>query len=224
MANHCYNYGYFVGSRKEIQRLLAQAKKLEEGKEVRYRESTPTTAEVGLYAVNYSKLLMNRPDQQEDGNFKPGFDVYDKYGSKWFNAYLELQEYHNEDEIGLVISGDSAWSPVLPLFVKLCKKYKLTCEGNYEESGMDFAGEFGIDKDGNIVEDHMTYREFEQKNNPDSYWDLIMCNIEDGCYGDLDSIYQEFNPKLWALTNQEEEELKQQFKTYQASIDEQKTI
>lgn len=216
MANHCYNYGYFVGSRKEIQRLLAQAKKLEEGKEVRYRESTPTTAEIGLYAVNYSKLLMNRPDQQEDGNFKTGFDVYEKYGSKWFDAYLELQEYHNEDEIGLIISGDSAWSPMLPLFVKLCKKYKLTCEGNYDEPGMDFAGEFTIDIDGNFEEVQMTYREYQQKNNPECFWDDITNQIDDGYFQDIESVYAEFNPEYWKLTPEEKEELKKCFDTWQS--------
>ena len=224
MANHCYNYGYFVGSRKEIKRLLAQAQKLEETKEMRYRDSSPTTAEVGFYAGNYSKVLMNRPDMQEDGTYKSGFDVYEKYGSRWFDAYFEIQEYHNEDEVGLVISGDSAWSPALPFFAKLCKKYKLTCEGNYEESGMGFAGEFVIDKDGNVEEEQMTYTEFEQKNNPDSYWDQLLSNIEDGCYTKLEYVYAEFNPKTWKLMEHEKEELKECFDKYLASIDEQKTI
>jgi hypothetical protein len=216
MANHCYNYGYFVGSRKQIQRLLAQAQKLEETKEMRYRDSSPTTAEVGLYAGNYSKLLMNRPDQQEDGNFKTGFDVYEKYGSKWFDAYLELQEYHNEDEIGLTISGDSAWSPALPLFVKLCKKYKLTCEGNYDEPGMDFAGEFTIDTEGNLEETQLSYREFQQKNNPECFWDDITNQIDDGYFQDIESVYAEFNPEYWKLIPEEKEELKKCFDTWQS--------
>ena len=223
MANHCYNYGYFIGKPEEIKKLFAQVKKIDLETETNYRHGD-NSAQFTLWAGNFCKVLMNKPEQKPDGSFPTKFDVYDKYGSKWFEAHFEIATGHTGDEAGIIISGDSAWSPVLPFFSKLCKKYKLTCEGNYEESGMDFAGEFVIDEDGNIEDDQMTYRDFEQKNNPDSYWDLIMCNIEDGCYGDLDSIYQEFNPNLWALTNQEEEDLKQQFKTYQLSIDEQKTI
>jgi len=223
MANYCYNYGYFVGKPEEIKKLFAQTKKIDLETETNYRQGD-NSAQFTLWAGNFCKILMNKPEQSEDGSFPSNFDVYDKYGSKWFEAHFEIATGHTGDEAGLVVRGDSAWSPVLPFFAKICKKYKLTCEGNYEESGMDFAGEFVIDAEGNVDEDQMTYRDFEQKNNPDSYWDLIMCNIEDGCYGDLDSIYQEFNPNLWVLTNQEEEDLKQQFKTYQLSIDEQKTI
>jgi hypothetical protein len=225
MANHCYNYGFFVGSRIEIEKLFAQVNKLEEeNAENKFPQKTDTTNQVELWAANYSKVLMNKPDQAEDGSFPTKFDVYDKYGSKWFDAYFEVQKLHGEDEVGLVISGDSAWSPMLPFFAKLCKKYKLTCEGNYEESGMGFAGEFVIDKDGNVEEEQMTYTEFEQKNNPDSYWDQLLSNIEDGCYTKLEYVYAEFNPKTWKLMEHEEEELKECFDKYLASIDEQKTI
>ena len=219
MANHCYNYGYFVGSRKEIEKLLAQAQKLEEGKEVRYRESTPTTAEVSLYAGNYAKLLMNKPDKGENGLYSPNFDVYEKYGSKWFDAHFELQEYHNEDEIGLVISGDSAWSPMLPLFVKLCKKYKLTCEGNYEEMGMDFAGEFEITATGEIMDVQITYREFLQKNNPECFWEDLLNSIDDGHFKTLDDVLAEFNHDYWVPTEEEITQLKERHEDYLSTLD-----
>ena len=223
MANHCYNYGYFIGKPEEIKKLFAQAKKIDLETETNYRHGD-NSAQFTLWAGNFCKVLMNKPEQTEDGSFPSNFDVYDKYGSKWFEAYFELQEGHTGDEAAIVISGDSAWSPVLPFFAKLCKKYKLTCEGNYEESGMDFAGEFVIDAEGNVGDDQMTYGEFEQKHNPDTFWDNLMNNIEDGYYNDLESIYKEFNPNLWDLTYQEQEELKHQFIRYQKSIDEQKTI
>lgn len=216
MANHCYNYGYFVGKRTEIKKIIAQAKKIEVTVENKYRTTDENSAQVSLWASVYSKILMNKPDQKEDGTYEASFDVYDKYGSKWFEAYFQLEEYHNEDEIGLTISGDSAWSPMLPFFQKLCKKYKLTCEGNYEESGMDFAGEFTIDTEGNIDETQMSYGEFQQKNNPESFWDSLICNIEDGYYNDLESIYAEFNSDYWKLQEHEKEELKECFEKYQS--------
>ena len=219
MANHCYNYGYFIGKPEEIKKLFAQVKKLDLETETNYRHGG-SSAQFNLWAGNFCKVLMNKPEQKPDGSFPTKFDVYDKYGSKWFEAYFELQEGHTGDEAGIVISGDSAWSPVLPFFAKICKKYKLTCEGNYEESGMDFAGEFVIDEDGNIEDDQMTYREYEQKNNPTTYWDLVINEIQEGYYNTFESILDLFSDQYWKLTKEEVQELKTYFNDYKDSSEE----
>jgi hypothetical protein len=219
MANHCYNYGYFIGRLEEVKKLFAQVKKIDLETETNYRRGDES-AEFTLWAGNFSRVLMNKPEQSADGSFPTNFDVYDKYGSKWFEAYFELQEGHTGDQAGIIISGDSAWSPVLPFFAKLCKKYKLTCEGNYEESGMDFAGEFVIDEDGYTEEEHMTYREFEQKNNPESYWDSVVNEVQEGYYNTFEDVLELFSNKYWKLTKEEKEELKIYFNDYKDSVEE----
>jgi hypothetical protein len=219
MANHCYNYGYFIGKPDEIKKLFAQVKKIDLETETNYRRGDES-AEFTLWAGNFSRVLMNKPEQSADGSFPTNFDVYDKYGSKWFEAYFELQEGHTGDQAGIIISGDSAWSPVLPFFAKLCKKYKLTCEGNYEESGMDFAGEFVIDEEGYTEEEHMTYREFEQKNNPESYWDSVVNEVQEGYYNTFEDVLELFSNKYWKLTKEEKEELKIYFNDYKDSVEE----
>jgi hypothetical protein len=219
MANHCYNYGYFIGKPDEIKKLFAQVKKIDLETETNYRRGDES-AEFTLWAGNFSRVLMNKPEQSADGSFPTNFDVYDKYGSKWFEAYFELQEGHTGNQAGIIISGDSAWSPVLPFFAKLCKKYKLTCEGNYEESGMDFAGEFVIDEEGYTEEEHMTYREFEQKNNPESYWDSVVNEVQEGYYNTFEDVLELFSNKYWKLTKEEKEELKIYFNDYKDSVEE----
>ena len=115
------------------------------------------------------------------------------------------------------MQGDSAWSPMLPLFSKICKKYNLTCDGNYSESGMDFAGEFVIDSDGNIEDTQMTYKQYEAKNNPDSFWEQVIYEIEEGYFDSLEAVYQEFTRADWVLSESEKLQLKE---VYENSVKE----
>jgi hypothetical protein len=61
----------------------------------------------------------------------------------------------------------------------------------------------------------MTYREFMQKNNPESYWDQLLCDIDDGVFDSLDDIINEFNADIWKLTEEEKTELEDAFRKYE---------
>ena len=211
MANHCYNFITLSGDVNEVKKLNNRLTKLRD--DALKEEYTDKGQEIPKYQTAFwvhsgsaHKILFQKPDELTNH-----FDVYEKYGSKWFECNWE----YNEEDDFIVLQGDSAWSPMLPLFQKICRKYKLRGEGNYEESGMDLAGEFEITTDGEIMDIQMTYREFMQKNNPESYWDQLLCDIDDGVFDSFDDIINEFNADIWKLTEEEKTELEDAFRKYE---------
>lgn len=205
MANNCYNYGYFTGSVNQIKKLVA-ALNTERIKEINLgNQKSLFEGQITLYAKNYGSIL---GEAEEYKDF--GFDTYIAYGSRWFECSWE----YDKGENNLIISGDSAWSPVLPFFVKLCKAYKLQCEGEYSESGMDFAGTFIIDSEGNVEENQMSYGEYEAEHNPDSFWQNAMYSIQEGDFEDFDSVISHFHNARWQVDKSEIDELKEAFDQY----------
>lgn len=212
MANHCYNFVEFVGPADTLHKINKRLEKIvkEQIKENYTDKGLPVPSykeEIAwINGANAHELLFKK---EPSGNF----DVYDLYGSKWFECYFQ----YNEGDEHLIMQGDSAWSPMLPLFEKICKKFKICCAGNYAESGMDFAGEFTIDPEGIETHDQMTYREYEAENNPNFYWEQVIHEIEEGYYTSLDAVYQEFASVKWKLSDEEKEIIN---KTYQENLNE----
>ena len=213
MANHCYNYAYFTGDLENIKRLnhalVCLRQKCHEEKYTSNGMEIPfwrLNGSITLYAGNYRMILESEPDDFT----KPEFDVYDVYGSKWFECDWEYEEGSSN----LIISGDSAWSPVVAFFIKICKHYKLTAEGDYSESGNDFAGTFSIDKNGNIEEVEMSYDEYESENNPDGFWENVIFQIEEGCYESLEEIFTKLEKAKWNTSEEEKQEITEAFNKY----------
>ena len=76
---------------------------------------------------------------------------------------------------------------------------------------MDFAGEFVMDQDGNIEDTQMTYKQYEAKNNPDSFWEQVIFEIEEGYFESLKAVYEEFIRADWQLTDLEKTQLKEAY-------------
>lgn len=204
MANHCYNFAEFVGPADVLHKISKRLEKIvkQQIQETYIDKGLPVPAykeEVAwINGLNAHELLFKK---EPSGIF----DVYDLYGSKWFECYFQ----YNEGDEHLIMQGDSAWSPMLPLFEKICKKFKICCAGNYAESGMDFAGEFTVDPEGIETHDQMSYREYEAKNNPSSFWEQIIYEIEEGYYTSLETVYEQFVNAGWELTDEEKAKLKE---------------
>ena len=75
-----------------------------------------------------------------------------------FEGMMHIRE--GEESNIIILSGDSAWSPVIQLVQKLAKFYKLEqAYIEYEESGADFGGSCTINSEGiTIEEESYTYR------------------------------------------------------------------
>jgi hypothetical protein len=211
MANHCYNYAVFSGTKEQISKLNNRLSYLRD--EIHKKEYTEKGLEipsylatnlVSFYSENFPKLFLQKWNRSED--------VYEKFGSRWFEC-----EWILDDEEHLTIMGDSAWSPVLPLFEKICKHYNLKAYGNYEEPGMNFAGEFEIDPLGVNAHREMTYQQYQAINNPNSFWEDMVNSILDGHYSDLESIFADFENCEWELTDEEKNQLTGFWEDFQES-------
>jgi hypothetical protein len=211
MTNHCQNFAYFSGEPEQISKLeqaliRETANHLKEeytdkGIDIpKYASNT-----VPLYARNYNLILS---DQQDDFT-KPGYDVYDLYGSRWFECEWEVM---SDTEIQL--TGSSAWSPVVSFFEKICTTYQLEAYGDYAESGNDFAGEFTITKEGELADNQTSYQQYEANNNPDSFFDSALYYISDGDFESFQLVLQHFENVNWKLTDVETETLKKEYHDY----------
>jgi hypothetical protein len=210
MANHCYNFVAFTGNEKGLKQLVSSLEKtrlvfMETEREL--HESN-----VWIYGLNAHIILSSRPPEKNaEGNYS--LDVYTEYGSKWFDCDWQVTEVDGKIEC-VTLQGDSAWSPMLFLFEKIAKRLKLNGEGNYEEPGMDFAGEFELSPNGLCFHTEMSYREYQAINNPNSYWEDLIMWIEDGCYDSLEAVFEELDSVNWKLTEAEKKEIEQTFAEY----------
>ena len=211
MANHCQNFAYFSGEPEQISK-LEEALQRETANHLKeeYTDkglSIPSyvTNIVPLYASNYNLILS---DKQDDFT-QPGYDVYDLYGSRWFECEWEVM---SDTEIQL--TGSSAWSPVLPFFQKICTTYQLDSYGGYAESGNDFAGEFTITKEGELADTQTTYQQYEADHNPDSFFDNILYLICEGDFNTFEEVLKCFKNVNWNLTDEELNRLKTEYSDY----------
>lgn len=205
MANYCYNYVSGSGSEENLTRLQKIVDILSEGK----------NNYVSCWAEVYPKFFPQENTEQEEDEQKSYGDVYDNWGSKWFEAEFDI----DAKDGSFTICGDSAWSPVMIFFAKLAKEYKLTLDGYYDEPGMDFAGTFCISEDGGLEEVQMSSRQFRMQDNPDGFWEDIMSSIEDGFFETFEDVLSEFDPEYWGeLSEGEKVDLAEAFKAYKDRV------
>jgi hypothetical protein len=211
VANHCYNFVTFSGNEPGLKQLVSSLEKAR----IAFMETERELSEnnVWIYGLNAYMILGTRPpSKDESGNYN--MDVYQDYGSKWFDCNWEVTEVEGKLE-SVTLQGDSAWSPMLPLFEKIAKKMKLDGDGNYEESGMDFAGEFEVSADGLCSHREMTYREYLAENNPNCFWEDRLNDIEEGWYESLEAVYEDFQEVQWELSDKEKTDLEEAFREYE---------
>lgn len=211
MANHCWNHAVFSGSVENITKLCNRLSYLRdeyikteytnEGKEV---PAYINENYLQFYSENFPKLFQKKK--------KWGDDVYEKFGSRWFECSWIL-----EDDGTLTLSGDSAWSPVLLFFEQICKHYDLKAYGNYDEPGIDYAGEFEMENSGITQHDQMSSRQYQATNNPNSYWEDTIILIEDGHFDSLEDIFVDFRKSGWILSDTEKRQVTEEWENFQKS-------
>jgi hypothetical protein len=99
-----------------------------------------------------------------------------KYGSRWFDFETELV-----DSETLIVSGDSAWSPVEGMTEAFCEHFNVSARIEFEECGNDFGGYSEYDERGNITDSlTTTYAEWSYIQDSDSAIQRLIEDIEDG--------------------------------------------
>ena len=186
MANHCWNWSCFTGDRADLEKLIANVNKAME-----------LNAENGsiLWYGSYSVALGLPPWQEGD----PEYDVYLRYGSKWFDCEVE----DNGDHVNLV--GSSAWSPMCEFFRKLSAVYNLNVEAEYEEPGLDFGGFFSAEV-GEVTNDkQLSYNQYRVSSDGT---DSILDGIDEGDYESVDEAIEHFKDLQEVMDRKQWEEFK----------------
>jgi hypothetical protein len=177
MANNCYNHAALLGKKEMLDLFVINMMlALKDEKHL-------------WYETFYTALGQTPPEKEKDS--------YEEFGSRWFDVYLERQH----DNV-LMVSGDSAWSPVSEFFLKVSEVYNLKIESCYEEGGNDIGGWFNCENGVVTKEVDTTADEFNYKEDPDAFLnskeDAISCGDYDDEIDDptsIGSIYDEMTSK-----------------------------
>jgi hypothetical protein len=157
------------------------------------------SSENGVFTMNNYKSLFNTDVSDMDE---------DDFGSKRFIPSVSLQDGQ------LLISGDSAWSPVIGLFERICVEYGVEAEMEYDEMGYDFAGHIIWDTKGvEIKNQEWTYWERLYLNDPDNFWEEMEWRYEN--YETFDELLESLELDRWKPTTTfDNEMLEKRFNEY----------
>ncbi len=142
MANYCYNWISFDGSKTALNKLEEKLK----------------TYDKAEYFTEWSEYVIGKGELDGGEGFEKkygtDFGVYYMYGTKWFDFEIECNDN------GLIVIGDSAWSPPIKLVEEICKKYELEACIEYEEPGCGFAGRTTFNQSGIVKDEEYSYGEW----------------------------------------------------------------
>lgn len=129
-------------------------------------------------------------------NYKSLFDsdvsdmVEDDFGSKRFTPSVSMEDGE------LHISGDSAWSPMVGLFERICVEWGVEAELEYDEMGYDFAGRIVWDSKGvEVINEEFTYWERLCMKDQDNFWEEMQWRYEN--YDTFDELVEGFELGKW---------------------------
>jgi len=164
MANHCYNSASIEGSKQmldKFEKALAKAKKEDRA----------------LFNATFYKVLGQEPIEE---------DVYNNFGSRWFEATWERQSPTSG-----ILSGDSAWSPINEFLLQLSSVYGLTIASTYEETGDDFGGWYYC-QNGIVLRDETTsYYAFRYMDDREHTLQSMIEDASEGYWESADEICPE---------------------------------
>jgi len=179
MANHCWNYAVITGPSDRISQIKKDLERVTEN----FTKS--------LWFESLKSMFYN-------GYFDYGNDVYEEFGSKWFEVTIE--QYGKGE---LHISGDSAWSPMTPLFEKMSRYYNVNIDAEYEESGCDFGGFFEV-RIGHVVKDiQMSYIEYVEKSDPGRAFEIMIDEVKEGVFEDFEDFKRCYEKHFNLLTQEQ---------------------
>ena len=116
--------------------------------------------------------------------------VEDDFGSNRFAVSVTMEDGK------LHVSGDSAWSPMIGLFERICSDYGVEAKLDYEERGYDYAGSVEWDSKGVEVSHHQwTYWEKLCITDQYEFWEEMQWRYE--IYESYDELIADFNLDEW---------------------------
>lgn len=171
MANHCYNHITLQGNADVLTKLVARLQ----------------TYNQFNYLNGWADYVLGIRD-----NFNYNFEEDERkdayyYGSRWFDFDIDYQLGSET----LVISGDSAWSPLIKFTEELCKVYQLYGSIYYCETGMDFAGEVSFSGGTEISREVGSCKEMNYKEDINYWFEDMICALEGADEEEIESALDE---------------------------------
>lgn len=191
MANHCWNHARITGRKAELdlieQRIEREAKK---------------SPDHILWWDTFKNIIPKGYFDFESNN------VYEEFGSKWFSPNVE-----RETDESLVVSGDSAWSPVNEFFRKISKVFNVHIDQTYEEPGMNFGGWFEC-RNGKVTrDDQVSYLFFINTEDPGRAFEEIFFTVEDGIFKNEEDVKENYGKDYDLLTEDQKNRIREFFNT-----------
>jgi len=168
MPNWCNNELIVIGDKKLVEDFCNTQFSIDED----------TKEEV----LDFSKLIpeptfdnADEQNQYDNGNWHTW--RCNNWGVKWNANMNYIDKNIGTDEIGeMTISFDTAWSPPIAWFEKLCEKYPtLDMELNYHEGGMNYRGFTtnvnGVAQDSSWDMTEEDYKELGYENDEQDTWE-----------------------------------------------------
>ena len=125
----------------------------------------------------------------------------EKWGTKWdaVDTYINSEPYLDY----IMVSFDTAWSPPIPYYEALSKKYPLlSISVEYGECGMDFAGIAKYEGGELISSEETTYSLYEFTNDNDYWWENMEYALEDGSWT-LEE-FKDMCSDVWAVMDEKD--------------------
>lgn len=200
MANHCWNHARITGSKSKLDEI-----------ERRIKDSTDAVDYYGQSNFWWEPFKEFFKGMEYDFT---SLDVYKEFGAKWFSCNVERWS-----DTELILSGDSAWSPVCPFLLKISESFYVDIEHTFEESGCDIGGWFNC-SNGNVTRDEAaTYMYFIEKEDPGRGFEEAAYRIECGYYDSLDGFIKKHRKEYELFKDHHKRALKDLFNQNQQTSD-----
>jgi hypothetical protein len=140
-----------------------------------------TSSTNGIFSMtNYKNLFEGDVSDMDEEDF----------GSKRFTPSCDLVDGE------LIITGDSAWAPMIGLFETICAEYGVEGQLEYDEQGYDFAGKIKWDSTGDVVSlEEWTYWEAQLINDPTNFWEEMSWRYDS--YDTFEELVENFQLHRW---------------------------
>lgn len=142
----------------------------------------------------FKELVEREKESAEPPSRGLGLSLTDDEIEDGFFFSVDLSEQANNS---INLSYQTRWAPNLLDLAKVCKKFGLEAECEYNEGGMQIYGSANIDAEGNIYDEQI----------PQEFLALIECNVDTDVYtyeGEEYECYEEAiedNYKKWKEKN-----------------------
>lgn len=161
MANHCYNDAHIEGTEQMIDLFIQRL----------------------VDAKKQDRALFNPTFYQALGEEMTEEDVYNQFGSRWFDA-----DFERMSPTSMSLYGDSAWTPINEFLLRLSAVYGFTIGSTYEETGEDFGGWFSCTNGEVTLDESTSYYAFRYRDDREHTMETMLEDASEGYWESVDEL------------------------------------